>query len=138
MTVEDKQINLLTLDSAKEYSDKAIDKAKQMKVSVNIAIVDSAGHLLFFERMESALLGAIDIAISKAKTSALFQKPCHQLGEKSQPAGPLYGIEHSNGGLVTFAGGLPITNEGQVIGAIGISGSTIENDLIIAQTALAL
>ena len=133
---EDRNINLLTLNSANEYVNKAIDKAELMKVCVNIAIVDNAGHLILFKRMDSALLGAIDIAISKAKTSALFQKPCHLLGEKSQPMGPLYGIEHSNGGLITFAGGLPITAKGKVLGAIGVSGSTIENDLTIAQAAL--
>ena len=87
--------------------------------------------------MDKALLGAIDIAITKAKTAALFQKASHVLGEKSQTNGPLYGIEHSNGGLITFAGGIPITNsEGDTIAAIGISGSTIENDLAIALAAI--
>ncbi len=87
--------------------------------------------------MDNALLGAIDIAIGKAKTAALFQKPSHILGEKSQPNGPLNNIEHSNGGLITFAGGLPIKNlNGDVIAAVGVSGSSIENDLIIAQACL--
>lgn len=116
---------------------KAIDKAVEREVSVNIAIVDYAGHLLSFKRMEGALLGAIDIAIRKAKTAALFQKPSHILGDKSQPGGPLYQIEHSNGGLITFAGGLPIIDDnGNVIAAIGVSGSTIENDLSVANAGV--
>ena len=94
--------------------------------------------------MDGALLGAIDIAIKKAYTAALFQKPTHELGERSLPGQPLFGIESSNGGLITFAGGLPITlseNENVekvCIGAIGVSGSTIENDLSIAKAALRL
>ncbi len=87
--------------------------------------------------MDSTLLGAIDIALKKAKTAALFAKPCHLLGEKSQPGGALFQIEHSNDGLITFASGLPInTADGEVIAAIGISGSTIDNDLAVAQAAI--
>jgi len=94
----------------------------------NIAVVANAGFLIAFKRTDKALLGDIDIAITKAKTADLFQKPNHVLGEKSQINDPLYGIENSNAGLITFAGGLPITNnEGETIAAIGISGSTIEN-----------
>jgi len=130
-------MNTLDLIHSKQVVNNAIDKATQLSITVNIAIVDSAGYLITFNRMDGAHLGAIDIAIKKAKTSALFAKPCHLLGEKSQPGGALYQIEQSNGGLITFAGGLPIINaNGQLVGAVGISGSTVENDLAVAQAAI--
>lgn len=88
--------------------------------------------------MDGAQLGPINIAIKKAETSDLFAKPCHLLGEKSQPGAALYHIEHSNNGLITFVGGLPINNtNGAVIAAIGVSGSTIVNDLAVAQAGIA-
>ena len=128
----------LTLEQTEYVINKAINKAEQLNIMVNIAIVDSAGYLINFKRMDGALLGAIDIAMKKAKTSALFAKPCHLLGEKSQPGGALYQIEQSNNGLITFAGGLPINNaHGEVIAAVGVSGSTIENDLAVAQVSIA-
>ena len=131
-------MNFLTLAQTEHLINKAIDKAEQLNILVNIAIVDSAGFLINFKRMDGAQLGPIDIAIKKAKTSALFGKPCHVLGEKSQPGGALYQIEQSNNGLITFAGGLPIFNaNGAVVAAIGVSGSTIESDLVVAQAAIA-
>jgi len=127
----------LDIKNAENIVNKATVKALELNISVNIALVDYAGYLLSFKRMDGALLGAIDIAVRKAKTAALFQKPNHILGDKSQPSGPLYQIEHSNGGLITFAGGLPIINDnGNVIAAIGVSGSTIENDLVVAKAGV--
>lgn len=100
-------------------------------------MVDSAAHLVAFSRMDGALLGAIDIALKKATTASLFQKNTEVLGEKSQPGMPLFGVEHSNNGLITFAGGMPIKNkQGIVIGAIGVSGSSVENDFIVAQVGV--
>lgn len=130
-------MSTLTLAQTDCLIHKAISKAEQLNILVNIAIVDSGGYLINFKRMDGAQLGPIDIAMKKAKTSALFGKPCHVLGEKSQPGGTLYQIEQSNNGLITFAGGLPISNtEGEIIAAIGVSGSTIENDLAVAQAAI--
>lgn len=127
----------ISLTLSEQLIAQAINKAKQLDIAVNIAIVDASGYLVNFNRMDGALLGAIDIAIGKAKTAALFEKPTHILGEKSQPGAPLYQIEQSNGGLITFAGGVPIVNDNnQVIAAIGVSGSTIENDLLVAQAGL--
>ena len=127
----------MKLKKADKHIQKAIKKAISLQISVIIAIVDSSGHLICLKRMDNALLGAIDIAIRKAKTSALFQKSTQVLGDKSLPGQPLYGIEHSNDGLITFAGGLPIcTDKNECIGAIGVSGSTIQNDLVVAQSAL--
>jgi len=84
--------------------------------------------------MDGAWLGSIDIAIKKAKTARYFDMPTGEIGKLSQPGGPLYNIEVSNGGLISFPGGLPIKNAaGAVIGAIGVSGSTVENDHACAE-----
>jgi uncharacterized protein GlcG (DUF336 family) len=87
--------------------------------------------------MDDALVGSIDIAIKKARTACLFAMPTGQLGKLSQPGKPLYGIEHSNDGLITFPGGLPIVDEdGVLVGAIGASGSTVENDQAVAEAGV--
>lgn len=124
----------ITLSEAEKAISNAIKKASEIDTKMNIAVVDSAAYLVTFSRMDGALLGAIDIALKKAKTASLFQKNTEVLGEKSQPGKPLFGIEQSNNGLITFAGGMPIINkEGIIIGAIGVSGSSVENDIIVAQ-----
>jgi uncharacterized protein GlcG (DUF336 family) len=108
-------------------------KAQQMNLKMDIAVVDAGGNLKAFERMDGAWLGSIDIAIKKAKTARDFDMPTGEVGKLSQPGGPLYQIEVSNGGLITFPGGVPIkTADGTIIGAIGVSGSLVENDHTVA------
>ena len=100
---------------------------------MNIAIVDAGGNLIAFSRMDNAWLGSVDIAIKKAKTAIFFNMPTGEIGKLSQPGKPLYNIEHSNGGLITFPGGVPIQNgQNVLIGGIGVSGSTVENDHQVA------
>jgi uncharacterized protein GlcG (DUF336 family) len=100
--------------------------------------VDGGANLTAFARMDGAWLGSIDIAIRKARTARFFDMNTGELGKLSQPGGALYQIEHSNGGLITFPGGVPIKNkEGVVIGAIGVSGSTVENDHRVAEAGAA-
>jgi len=78
-------------------------------------------------------LGSIDISINKARTARFFVMNTGDLGQASQPGGPLFNIEVSNGGLITFPGGVPLTNAaGEVIGAVGVSGSTVEDDHAVA------
>ncbi|SIS75218.1 Uncharacterized conserved protein GlcG, DUF336 family [Zobellia uliginosa] len=111
----------------------AKEKAEESKVSVNIAVVDAGANLKAFIRMDESFLGSIDVAIKKAKTARYFNIDTGKLGELTQPGGIIYNIEHSNGGLITFPGGIPIKNqEGQIIGAIGVSGGTIDEDRTIA------
>ena len=111
----------------------AIRKAKELGTQMCIAVVDSGADLKLFVRMDDAWVGSVDIAIKKAKTACFFGMRTGQIGKLSQPGGPLYGIEHSNGGLITFPGGVPIvTHEGVLIGAIGVSGSSVENDELVA------
>jgi uncharacterized protein GlcG (DUF336 family) len=101
---------------------------------MNIAVVDAGANLVAFARMDGAWLGSLDISIKKAKTARFFDMNTGVIGELSQPGGPLFNIEHSNGGLISFPGGIPVKNAaGDVIGAIGVSGSSVENDHAVAE-----
>ena len=120
-----------------EQAEKAIAAAKQKAIAIdtkmNIAIVDAGANLVAFARMDGAWLGSLDISIKKAKTARFFDMNTGIVGELSQPGGSLYNIEHSNNGLITFPGGIPIKNaSGEIIGAIGVSGSAVENDHAVA------
>ena len=123
----------ITVTQARAAVDAARTSAEEIDTKMDIAIVDAGGNLKAFLRMDGAWLGSIDISIKKAKTARFFDMPTGEIGKLSQPGGPLFGIEHSNEGLITFPGGLPITNpDGTVIGAIGVSGSSVENDHTVA------
>jgi uncharacterized protein GlcG (DUF336 family) len=112
----------------------AKEKARQLDTLMNIAIVDAGVNLVAFARMDEAWIGSIDIALRKAKTARYFNMNSGELGKLSQPGGPAYQIEQSNGGLITMPGGIPIRNaKGAFIGAIGASGSSVENDHLVAQ-----
>ena len=123
----------LTLEAAERILAAAKKKAAQLGTLMDIAVVDSGGNLKAFVRMDGAWLGSIDIAIRKARTARWFDMNTGEIGKLSQPGGPLFGIEHSNGGLITFPGGVPLKDgAGNVIGAVGVSGSTVENDHDVA------
>jgi uncharacterized protein GlcG (DUF336 family) len=123
----------ISLEQARAAVTAAVKKAGEMGLKQDIAVVDAGGNLKAFARMDGAWLGSIDIAIKKAKTARYFDMPTGKLGKLSQPGQPLYQIEVSNGGLITFPGGLPIkAADGTIIGAIGSSGSTVENDHAVA------
>ncbi|MDR4307585.1 heme-binding protein [Chelatococcus sambhunathii] len=123
----------ITIENAAKAIEQAIAKAREIDTFMCIAIVDSGADLKAFHRMDDAWVGSIDIAIKKAKTAVFFGMPTGEIGKLSQPGKPLYGIEHSNQGLITFPGGLPIVDkDGVMIGAIGVSGSSVENDHTVA------
>ena len=125
--------NDITQDEALEALMAAKKKAEELNVLVNIAVVDAGANLKAFVRMDESYLGSIDVAIKKAKTARYFNIDTGKLGEWTQPGGIIYNIELTNDGLVSFPGGLPIKNkDGKIIGAIGISGGTIDQDREIA------
>lgn len=127
----------VSFEVAQQITDKAVEKSIAIGVKSCIAVLDSGGNLKSFTRMDDAWVGSIDIAIKKAKTACYFAMPSGEIGKLSVPGSPLYGIEHSNDGLITFPGGLPIVDEeGILIGAIGVSGDTVENDHIVAQAGV--
>ena len=123
----------LTLEAAERILAAATKKAVELGTRMDIAVVDAGGNLKAFVRMDGAWLGSIDISIRKARTARWFDMNTGEIGKLSQPGGPLYGIEHSNGGLITFPGGVLLKNgKGNVVGAVGVSGSTVENDHAVA------
>lgn len=124
----------ITLEHAQSAVQAAHQKALIMGVKMNIAVVDAGANLVAFARMDDAWLGSLDISIKKAQTARFFDMPTGAVGGLSQPGGPLFGIEHSNGGLITFPGGIPLKDaSGRVIGGIGVSGSTVEDDHAVAE-----
>ena len=127
----------ITLKQAQAAVQAAHEKSLEIGVKMNIAVVDAGANLVAFIRMDDAWLGSLDIAIKKAKTARFFDMPTGAIGGLSQPGGPLYHIEHSNNGLITFPGGIPIKGDGGgVMGAIGVSGNTVENDHIVAEAGV--
>ena len=129
----------INLTQAQQAVDAALNKAKEMGVKMDIAVVDVGANLKAFVRMDGAWLGSIDIAQKKARTARWFDMPTGAIGQLSQPGGPLFNIEHSNNGLITFPGGLPLKDSGgEVIGAIGVSGSTVEDDDAVASAGAAV
>lgn len=127
----------VTMEHAEAAIEGARKKALELKTQMCIAIVDSGANLKAFLRMDDAWVGSIDISIKKAKTAVFFGMPTGAIGKLSQPGGSLFGIEHSNEGLITFPGGLPIVDEhGVLVGAIGVSGSSVENDEAVAKAGV--
>ena len=110
--------------------------AEAVPIAVNIAVVDDHAQLKAFVRMDGALLGCVDLAMGKAKTAALFRMSSEEVFEFCRPGGTSFGLENSNGGLVVFAGGRPLTDaDGRLLGAVGISGGTVTQDAAIARAA---
>jgi uncharacterized protein GlcG (DUF336 family) len=129
----------VTIENAEIAIQAARRKAMELGTQMCIAIVDSGANLKAFYRMDDAWVGSIDIAIKKAKTAVFFGMPTGEIGKLSQPGMPLFGIEHSNEGLITFPGGLPLVDrDGVMMGAIGVSGSSVENDHAVAAAGVAV
>ena len=123
----------LSLEAAEKIVVAGKKKATELNTRMDIAVVDAGGNLKTFARMDGAWLGSIDISIRKARTARWFDMNTGEIGKLSQPGGPLFGIEHSNGGLITFPGGVPLKNgKGEIVGAIGVSGSTVDDDHAVA------
>lgn len=123
----------VTLEQAEKIIAAAKEKSKAIDCLMNIAVVDAGTNLVAFAKMDGAWLGSIDIAMKKARTARYFNMDTGEIGKLSQPGGALFNIEHSNGGLITFPGGVCLKDaSGNVIGAVGVSGSTVENDHAVA------
>ncbi|MGB1204172.1 MAG: GlcG/HbpS family heme-binding protein [Chitinophagales bacterium] len=129
----------ITLSQAKTVIAAAIKKSQELGTKMDIAVVDAGTNLTAFVREDGAWLGSIDIAMKKARTARYFNMDSGTIGTLSQPGGALYNIEHSNGGLISFPGGVCIKNKaGEIIGAIGVSGSSVENDHAVASAGAAV
>jgi len=112
--------------------DRATSKAVAIGVNANITVLDTAGHLKAFLRMDEAFLGSIDIAMGKAKTAMLFRMNSEQVGAFLNPENKTYGMVQTSGGLVGFKGGMPVKANDAIIGYIGVSGGSPDQDFEIA------
>ncbi len=124
----------VTLELAEAVVAAAKRRAQKIRVAMNIAVVAAGGNLKAFERMDGAWLGSIDIAIRKARTARYFDMNTGDLGKLSKPGAPAYMIEVSNGGIITFPGGVPLkTADGEIVGAVGASGGMPKQDHDVAE-----
>jgi uncharacterized protein GlcG (DUF336 family) len=114
-------------------------KAESLGIPYNLAVVDAGGHLIAFVRQDGSLIGSIDLAIDKAITARLFDKATSDLAGLAQSGRPLFGIQQSNAGkVVIFGGGVPVVVNGDIVGAIGASAGTVEQDIAVAEAAIAV
>jgi uncharacterized protein GlcG (DUF336 family) len=128
----------LSLIQARRIVERSLAAAKGMNVSCSVAIIDATGHLLSFAREDAAILGSVELSINKAYTAQAFNRRTDELATLAQPGAELFGIQHSHfGRVVIFGGGIPVRIQGQVIGAIGVSGGTVAEDIAIAEAGLA-
>jgi len=127
----------VTLSTAREVVDAAVAKAEEIGVPMNIAVVDEGNNLTAFARMDGAWLGSIDISQNKAYTARSFDMSTKDLAPLCQPNEPLFGIHASNQSrLIIFAGGIPLTSGDDVVGAIGVSGGSVEQDHEVAEAGV--
>lgn len=133
---ENESINL-DLKTAKKLAEFAEEKAKEINVPMVISVVDAGGNIMLMERMEDSLLASIDISLNKAYTAVSLKMPTETVAELCRPGDPLYGIQNTNNNrIVTFGGGIPFMYKGKVVGALGISGGSVEEDLCVAKYAM--
>jgi ATP:cob(I)alamin adenosyltransferase len=131
----DQDFSLLRL--AKKMSAAARVKAEEMGVPIVFSVVDQGGNLTYFERMEDALMVSIDISINKAYTANALKMSTDKVAGVVKEDGSLYGLQWTNDGrMVVFGGGYPIKINGQIVGGIGVSGGSVDEDMIIAKSAL--
>jgi uncharacterized protein GlcG (DUF336 family) len=132
-------VDVITMDQAMAAVGASIEKAKAMKVPVIVTVVDAGAHVIAQVRMDKAMLISIRISQKKAETSALSFMTTDTLAARSTPGADLYGIQQSScGELVIFGGGFPVRRNGDVIGGIGVSGGSVEEDMKIAKAGLAV
>lgn len=125
------------LDEAKRLADLAEGQGTAMGLPVVVAVTDPEGMPILLHRMEGSLPASVELAMNKAFTAAAFRMPTHTLATLAVPGGMLQGVETTHGGrVVIFGGGFPVVRDGVRLGALGVSGGTVEQDMAIAQAAL--
>ena len=130
---------IITIEEARTVISAAEQKAQEIGQPMNIAVVDAGRNLKAFARMEDAWLASITISIDKAFTSASFKMSTRDLVDLTQPGQPLFGLNTTNEGrIVIFAGGIPLERNGEVVGAIGVSGGTVDQDQEVAEAGVSV
>jgi uncharacterized protein GlcG (DUF336 family) len=128
----------LTLEQGQAILHAATAKARQIGIAASVVVLDAAGHLKAFSRMDDAWLGSIDVAMKKARTSVLFEMETQTVWEVCKPGAQAHGLDLTNDGLVTFAGGIPLkAPDGRLMGAIGVSGGQVSQDFEVASAGSA-
>jgi uncharacterized protein GlcG (DUF336 family) len=127
----------LTYDTARRVLEAGVACAQEIGQPMNIAVVDDGGHLVAFGRMDGAIKASIDISTRKAVTSVLMALPTADLTPLVQPGAELYGLEQTAGGMVTFGGGVPLLRGGDIVGAVGVSAGSVDQDVTVATAAAA-
>lgn len=129
-------MSTITLDFAKEIISSGEKEAKNLDISMVISVLDEGGNLIATHRMDDAWLASIDIAQNKAWTSVALKMPTSNLAEATVPSAELYGLNTTNNGrIVVFGGGIPLIKNDKVVGAVGVSGSTVSHDVQVAEAA---
>jgi uncharacterized protein GlcG (DUF336 family) len=125
-----------SLEDARRVMAAGEDRARQLGQPMNIAVVDAGGNLIAHERMDGAWIGSVDVSINKAFTARAFDIATNALAPNAQPGQQFYGIDGSNGGrIMIFAGGVPLVVDGEVVGAVGVSGGDGQQDQTVAEAA---
>jgi uncharacterized protein GlcG (DUF336 family) len=133
-----RSIETVTLEDARRVIAAGEEEASNQGQPVNIAVVDVGGNLVAHIRQDGAWIGSVDVAINKAFSARAFDVTTAGLGENAQPGGQFFGIQDSNHGRVMiFAGGVPLMSGDAVVGAVGVSGGTGEQDQAVASAAAA-
>lgn len=130
-------MSIINLEFAKKLINRAEKEADEVKVPMVISIVDEGGNFLACHRMDDALLASVELAQNKAWTSVALKVPTAELTNAVVPGKAIYGLNTTNNGrIVVFGGGIPIRKNGKIIGAIGVSGGSVEEDMRVAQAAV--
>lgn len=129
---------MLTAQIAQAVVDGADAKAREMGLAIIVAVLDAGGHLKAFRRMDGAVLGSIDIATKKARTAVLFECNSEDVWDYCKPGAPAHALELTNGGLAPFGGGIALkAADGSLVGALGVSGGSVDQDVEVAKAARA-
>jgi len=127
----------ITLETADRIITAGQEKARELGLNAVFAVLDAGANLVAFERMDGAWLASHDLALAKSRTSVMFEAPSEALNAPLQLGEPVAHFDHTNGGLLLMGGGVPITDDaGRLLGALGVSGGTPEQDAEIARTAI--
>ena len=129
---------MLTLDDARRVTAAAEKMAEEIDCPMDIAVVDAGGNLKAHVRMDGAFVGSIGISIDKAWTAIAFKQPTKDLVAETQPGGSIFGLNTTNAGrVVIFPGGIPLVRDGEIVGAVGVSTGTVEQDQAVAEAGAA-
>lgn len=126
----------ITFDQAQVVLDAAFKRAQEIDCPMSVAIVDWGRNLILFGRHQDAKLGSIDVAVGKAYTARSFEMSTADVAPLTQPGAPLFGVQSSDSRLIAFGGGLPLMRDGAVVGAVGVSGGSVEMDIDCAEAAV--